>query len=159
MQIKIAAVGKLKERYWTQGIDEYRKRLSSYARMFLNEVPDEKTPDRLSVAQQQQVKEIEGERLLNYIKPNEYVIALVLDGQAVTSEQFAQQLETLQTYGRSQVCFVIGGSLGLSDTVLARADRKLSLGNMTFPHQMVRLILVEQVYRAFRIIRGQPYHK
>lgn len=159
MNIHIAAVGKLKEKYWVQGIEEYVKRLGPYAKVKMTEVADEKAPDRLSAAEEKQVKEKEGDRLLSHIKPDEYVIALALDGKTATSEQFAKQLEELGTYGRSHVCFVIGGSLGLSDAVLSRADQKLSLGKMTYPHQMVRLMLVEQVYRAFRIIRGEPYHK
>jgi 23S rRNA (pseudouridine1915-N3)-methyltransferase len=159
MNIKIVAVGKLKEKYWVQGMQEYVKRLSAYAKLQVVEVPDEKAPENMSAAEEEQVKRVEGERILSHVKPDEYVIALAIEGKLLTSEELAEQMDQLATYGRSKVTFVIGGSLGLSGDVMGRADLKLSFSRMTFPHQLVRLMLVEQVYRGFRIIRGEPYHK
>jgi 23S rRNA (pseudouridine1915-N3)-methyltransferase len=159
MNIQIIAVGKLKEKYLIDGIKEYAKRLGPYAKLSIHEVPDEKVPETLSAAQEEQAKEREGERILALIKPDTHVIALAIDGKLWSSEELAEQLGNLATYGRSQVAFVIGGSLGLSQAVLQRADQKLSFGRLTYPHQLMRLILVEQIYRAFKIIRGEPYHK
>lgn len=159
MNIQIVGVGKLKEKYWVQGIEEYTKRLGPYAKLQMSEVADEKAPDSMSAAEERQVKEREGERILAQLNADAYVIALAIDGQAWSSEQLAGKLEELGTYGRSKVSFVIGGSLGLSDGVIQRADMKLSFGRMTYPHQLMRLILVEQVYRAFKIVRGEKYHK
>lgn len=159
MHIQIVAVGKLKESYLVQGIAEYTKRLGPYAKLQIIEVPDEKAPESMSAAEEQQVKQREGERLLAHIKSDAFVIALAIDGKALSSEELAAQLQNLATYGRSQVCFVIGGSLGLDAAVLRRADLKLSFGRMTLPHQLMRLVLAEQVYRAFKIMRGEPYHR
>ncbi|MDF2921151.1 MAG: rRNA methyltransferase [Paenibacillaceae bacterium] len=159
MQIQIVGVGKLKEKYLTDGIAEYVKRMGPYAKVVLNEVPDEKAPDHMSAAEEEQVKAKEGERILAQLKPDTYVIALALDGAMWSSEELAAQLDHLGTYGRSSIAFVIGGSNGLSQAVLKRADAKLCFGKMTYPHQLMRLILVEQVYRAFKINRGEPYHK
>lgn len=159
MQIQIIAVGKLKEKYLVQGIAEYTKRLGAYAKVQFVEVADEKAPERLSAAEEAQVKEREGERILAALKQDTYVVALAIGGAGWSSEKLAAELDRLATNGRSSIAFVIGGSLGLSDTVLARADQLLSFSAMTFPHQLVRLMLVEQVYRAFRINRGEPYHK
>jgi 23S rRNA (pseudouridine1915-N3)-methyltransferase len=159
MQIQIVAVGKLKERYLVDGINEYAKRLAPYARLQLVEVPDEKAPETMSLAEAEQVKLREGERLLAALRPDAYVVALAIDGELWSSEQLARSLDQLATYGRSQVAYVIGGSLGLSEPVLRRADQRLSLGRLTLPHQLARLVLVEQVYRAFKINRGEPYHK
>ncbi len=159
MQIQIVAVGKLKEKYLVQGIAEYTKRLGAYAKVQIVEVADEKAPERLSAAEEAQVKEREGERILAALKQDTYVVALAIGGEGWSSEKLAAELDRLATNGRSSIAFVIGGSLGLSDTVLARADQLLSFSAMTFPHQLVRLMLVEQVYRAFRINRGEPYHK
>lgn len=159
MHIQIVAVGKLKESYLVQGIAEYTKRLGPYAKLQIIEVPDEKAPESMSAAEEQQVKQREGERLLAHIKSDAFVIVLAIDGKALSSEELAAQLQNLATYGRSQVCFVIGGSLGLDAAVLRRADLKLSFGRMTLPHQLMRLVLAEQVYRAFKIMRGEPYHK
>jgi 23S rRNA (pseudouridine1915-N3)-methyltransferase len=159
VQIKIVAVGKLKEKYWVQGIEEYAKRLSAYAKLQMVEVADEKAPDNMSAAEEEQVKRIEGERILGQVKPDEYVVALAIEGKMLSSEELAAQLDELGTYGRSKVTFVIGGSLGLSSEVMGRADLKLSFSRMTFPHQFMRVMLVEQVYRAFKIVRGEPYHK
>ncbi|TCP23431.1 23S rRNA (pseudouridine1915-N3)-methyltransferase [Scopulibacillus darangshiensis] len=159
MNIHMLTVGKLKERYIKQGIDEYVKRLGPYAKVVISEVPDEKAPDNLSPAQIQQIKCIEGDKLLAKVSPDTYVIALAIEGKQLSSETLASQLDNLATYGKSKIAFVIGGSHGLSDAVLERADMHLSFSKMTFPHQLMRLILVEQVYRAFKIIRGETYHK
>ncbi|WP_431028500.1 23S rRNA (pseudouridine(1915)-N(3))-methyltransferase RlmH [Lysinibacillus sp. LZ02] len=159
MNITIISVGKLKEKYLKMGIDEYAKRLSSYAKLDFVEVPDEKAPEQLSDAEMEQVKKKEGERILAKINDGTYVIALALDGKMKTSEQMAADLDALMTYGKSKVAFVIGGSLGLHDDVLKRADEKLCFGKMTLPHQLMKLVLVEQIYRSFRIIKGEPYHK
>ncbi|MEQ2527882.1 23S rRNA (pseudouridine(1915)-N(3))-methyltransferase RlmH [Robertmurraya yapensis] len=159
MNISIITVGKLKEKYLKQGIDEYLKRLSSYAKVEVIEVPDEKAPEELSETEMVQVKDKEGERILAKIHPDTYVIALAIEGKLKSSEELADTLDKLATYGKSKIAFVIGGSLGLSQQVLNRSDEKLSFSKMTFPHQLMRLILVEQVYRAYRINRGEPYHK
>lgn len=159
MNISIITVGKLKEKYLKQGIDEYLKRLSAYAKIEIIEVPDEKAPEELSETEMLQVKQKEGERILSKIHPDAHVIALAIEGKMKTSEELADGLDKLATYGKSKIAFVIGGSLGLSSEVLQRANEKLSFSKMTFPHQLMRLILVEQVYRAYRILRGEPYHK
>lgn len=159
MNIKIISVGKLKEKYLVQGINEYTKRLSKYCKITFVEVPDEKAPEKLSEAEMIQVKEKEGERILAKIKEQEYVFALAINGQNPSSEDFAATLDKLQTSGKSQFAFIIGGSLGLSDQVLKRSNAQISFGKMTYPHQLMRLILVEQIYRAFRINAGEPYHK
>lgn len=159
MNISIISVGKLKEKYLKSGIEEYTKRLGSYAKVNEIEVADEKAPEQLSEADMEIVKKKEGERILAKISPDAYVIALAIDGKMKTSEQLAKDMESLMTYGKSKIVFVIGGSLGLHDEVLKRADEKLSFSKMTFPHQLMKLILVEQVYRAFRIMKGEPYHK
>ncbi|WP_248929291.1 23S rRNA (pseudouridine(1915)-N(3))-methyltransferase RlmH [Paenibacillus hamazuiensis] len=159
MQIQIVAVGKLKEAYLVQGIAEYTKRLGPYAKLQIVEVPDEKAPETMSPAEERQVREREGERILAALRPDTFVVALAIDGKALSSEELASRLQELATYGRSQVAFVIGGSLGLAPAVLTRAELKLSFGRMTLPHQLMRLVLVEQVYRAMKIMRGEPYHK
>ncbi|MEG0373429.1 MAG: 23S rRNA (pseudouridine(1915)-N(3))-methyltransferase RlmH [Enterococcus sp.] len=159
MNIKIISVGKLKEKYLVQGIAEYTKRLSQYCKMSLIEVPDEKAPEKLSEAEMIQVKAKEGERILAKIKESEYVFALAINGKNPSSEEFAATLDQLQTSGKSQFVFVIGGSLGLSEQVLKRSNTQISFGKMTYPHQLMRLILVEQIYRSFRINAGEPYHK
>lgn len=159
MNIKIISVGKLKEKYLIQGINEYVKRLKAYGKIELIEVPDEKAPENLSEAQMRQVKEKEGERILTKIKDHEFVYALAIQGENPTSEAFAKQIDQLGIQGKSQLVFVIGGSLGLSDDVMQRTNAQISFGKMTYPHQLMRLILVEQIYRAFRINTGAPYHK
>ncbi|EDL65395.1 23S rRNA (pseudouridine(1915)-N(3))-methyltransferase RlmH [Bacillus sp. SG-1] len=159
MNISIVTVGKLKEKYLKQGIDEYLKRLSAYAKVEIIEVSDEKAPEELSETEMAQVKGKEGERILSKISPDAHVIALAIEGKMRTSEDLADNLDKLATYGKSKVTFVIGGSLGLSDEVMKRANETLSFSKMTFPHQLMRLFLVEQVYRAFRINRNEPYHK
>jgi 23S rRNA (pseudouridine1915-N3)-methyltransferase len=159
VNISIVTVGKLKEKYLKQGIEEYLKRLTAYAKVEVIEVADEKAPEELSDIEMQQVKQKEGERILAKISQDTHVIALAINGKMQSSEELAETLDKLATYGKSKIAFVIGGSLGLSEEVLKRANDKLSFSKMTFPHQLMRLILVEQVYRAFRINRGEPYHK
>ncbi|MEQ6051256.1 23S rRNA (pseudouridine(1915)-N(3))-methyltransferase RlmH [Lysinibacillus capsici] len=159
MNITIVSVGKLKEKYLKMGIDEYIKRLGGYAKMDLVEVPDEKAPEQLSEAEMDIVKKKEGERILAKISPDAYVIALAINGKMKTSEQMAADIESLMTYGKSKIAFVIGGSLGLHEDVLKRADEQQSFGKMTLPHQLMKLVLVEQIYRSFRIMKGEPYHK
>ena len=159
MNISIITVGKLKEKYLRQGIEEYLKRLTSYAKVEMVEVADEKAPEELSELEMLQVKQKEGERVLAKISQDTYVIALAIQGKLQSSEELAKNLDQLATYGKSKVAFVIGGSLGLSDSVIKRSNEQLSFSRMTFPHQLMRLILVEQIYRAFRINRNEPYHK
>ena len=141
------------------GIDEYAKRLSSYAKIDFVEVPDEKAPESLSNADMEIVKRKEGERILAKISDGTHVVALALDGKMKSSEELAEGLEKLATYGQSKVAFVIGGSLGLHEDVLKRANEKLCFGRMTLPHQLMKLVLVEQIYRSFRIMKNEPYHK
>jgi len=159
VNITIVSVGKLKEKYLKMGIDEYVKRLGSYAKIELTEVPDEKAPEQLSEAEMEIVKKKEGERILAKLSPDTYVIALAINGKMKASEEMAADIESLMTYGKSKIAFVIGGSLGLHDDVLKRADEKQSFGKMTLPHQLMKLVLIEQIYRSFRIIKGEPYHK
>ncbi|MDR7000041.1 23S rRNA (pseudouridine(1915)-N(3))-methyltransferase RlmH [Neobacillus niacini] len=159
MNISIVTVGKLKEKYLKQGIDEYLKRLSAYAKVEVIEVADEKAPEELSESEMLQVKQKEGERILAKISQDAHMIALAINGKMQSSEELADTLDKLATYGKSKIAFVIGGSLGLSDEVLRRSNEQLSFSRMTFPHQLMRLILVEQIYRAYRINRGEPYHK
>ncbi|MFE7064590.1 23S rRNA (pseudouridine(1915)-N(3))-methyltransferase RlmH [Sutcliffiella sp. NPDC057660] len=159
MNISIITIGKLKEKYLKQGIEEYLKRLGAYAKVEVVELPDEKAPEQLSDAEMIQVKRKEGERILAKISDDTHVIALAIEGKQRSSEQLASEIDKLATYGKSKIAFVIGGSLGLSDEVMKRANDTLSFSKMTFPHQLMRLILLEQVYRAFRINRGEPYHK
>ncbi|MDP9738209.1 UNVERIFIED_ORG: 23S rRNA (pseudouridine1915-N3)-methyltransferase [Bacillus sp. B2I3] len=159
MKITIITVGKLKEKYLKQGIAEYTKRLSAYANIELVEVPDEKAPENLSTADMDIVKQKEGERILAKVSPDTYVITLEINGKQLTSEQLAIHMDQLATYGKSKITFIIGGSLGLGTEVLSRSDYALSFSKMTFPHQLMKLVLVEQIYRAFRINRNEPYHK
>lgn len=159
MQIQLVCVGKIKEKFLQAGIDEYLKRLSCYAKVQIVEVPDEKTPDNASAAEEEQIRAKEGEKLLRQIKAGSYVIALAIEGRNLSSEELAKTIADLALQGKSDVTLVIGGSLGLASEVLQRADYKLSFGKMTFPHQLMRMMLLEQVYRGFRINRGEPYHK
>ena len=159
MNIQIVSVGKLKEKYLKLGIEEYTKRLGAYAKIDLVEVSDEKAPENLSDADMEIVKKKESDRILAKIGADTYVIALAIEGKMKTSEQFAGDIESLMTYGRSKIAFVIGGSLGLHEDVMKRSDEKLSFSKMTLPHQLMKLVLVEQIYRAFRIMKGEPYHK
>lgn len=159
MNIKIITVGKLKEKYLKMGIEEYTKRLGAYCKIELIEVPDEKAPEKLSEAEMIQVKEKEGERILAKIPENAYVFALAIEGKQRTSEEFSKEIEQLGIRGKSNLVFVIGGSLGLSSQVMKRSNTPISFGKMTLPHQLMRLVLVEQVYRGFRIMKNEPYHK
>ena len=156
MKITVVAVGKIKERFFEDAVKEYEKRLGRYCKLEIVQVADEKTPDGAGEALERQIKEREGERILAHIRDGAYVIALAIEGKMLDSEELAQKLGV---GGVSQVVFVIGGSLGLSGAVLERADYRLSFSKMTFPHQMMRVILLEQVYRGFRILNHQPYHK
>lgn len=159
MKISVLAVGKIKEKYFTAAIAEYSKRLGRYCKLEIIEVQDEKTPDKAPEAINTQIREKEGERLLSNIREDSYVIALAIQGKELSSEQLADKISGLALNGKSHIVFVIGGSLGLSDAVLKRADYQLSFSPMTFPHQLMRVILLEQVYRAFKINAGEPYHK
>lgn len=159
MKITIIAVGKVKESYFRGAIEEYSKRLSKYCRLEIIEVPDEKTPEGASAAVEDKIKEKEADKILKHIKEDAYVIALAIEGQELDSLNLAEKLENLAVSGKSQIQFVIGGSLGLHSRLLSRADYKLSFSKMTFPHQLMRVILLEQIYRSYRIISGEPYHK
>ena len=159
MNITVIGVGKIKEKYIKMGIDEFKKRLSKYCKLDIIELDDEKAPEKLSEKEMVMVKDKEGKKILSKVKDNSYVIALAIDGKNLSSEELADKMSDLTVRGNSSITFVIGGSLGLSDAVLDRADYKLSFSKMTFPHQMMRLILLEQVYRAFRINNNEPYHK
>lgn len=159
VRITIYCVGKIKERYLSDGIGEYAKRLRRYCRLTFREVADEPAPDGASEAEEEKIRRTEGERLLGAIPPDAYVIALDLRGEMLDSVEFAGKLGQIALSGKSHIAFVIGGSLGLSDDVIARSDMRLCFSKMTFPHQLMRLILSEQIYRAFRILRNEPYHK
>jgi 23S rRNA (pseudouridine1915-N3)-methyltransferase len=159
MKITVVCVGKIKEKYLKMAIEEYSKRLSRYCKLEIIELSDEKTPDNASPAEELQIKKKEGERILKNIKDNAYVIALAIEGKMLTSEELADKMQQLCVKGESHLVFVIGGSLGLDSEVLDRADFKLSFSKMTFPHQVMRMILLEQVYRGYRIMSGEPYHK
>lgn len=158
MTIRLLCLGKLKDRHWIEAAADYEKRLSRYCTLETVELPDEKAPETLSPAQQEQIKAREGGRLLGRILPQDHVIALCVDGETLSSEGFAARLEALQSAAK-RPCFVIGGSLGLSEAVLGRADERLSVSAMTLPHRLCRVFLLEQIYRAFKIIRGESYHK
>ncbi|UXR86775.1 23S rRNA (pseudouridine(1915)-N(3))-methyltransferase RlmH [Staphylococcus felis] len=159
MKITIVAVGKLKEKYWKQAIAEYEKRLSAYTKIDIVEVPDEKAPENMSEKEIEQVKAKEGERILAKIKPQSTVITLEIKGKMLGSEELAKELDQRMIQGVSDFTFIIGGSNGLHDTVLQRSNFALSFSKMTFPHQMMRVVLLEQIYRAFKINRGEAYHK
>ncbi|MFC4402370.1 23S rRNA (pseudouridine(1915)-N(3))-methyltransferase RlmH [Gracilibacillus xinjiangensis] len=159
MQIGIISVGKIKEKYLKQGIAEFEKRLRPYCNLTMDEVNDEQAPEQMSEKELEQVKIKEGERILSKIKPSQYVVALDIQGDQWSSEKLAEEMEKLSIHGKSQIVFVIGGSNGLSDSILQRSDQQLSFSKMTFPHQLMKLILLEQVYRAFRIQKNEPYHK
>ena len=159
MKITILCVGKVKEKFYRDGIDEFKKRLSRYCKLEIIEVADEKTTEEASDTEIRIIKEKEGERILKNIKDDAYVITLCIDGKQLSSEELADKIEKLGVQGTSHICFIIGGSLGLADEVIKRADFKLSFSPMTFPHQLMRVILLEQIYRAYRIINHEPYHK
>lgn len=159
MKVKIIGVGKIKEKYFKAGIAEYAKRLSRFCDFKIVEVADEQAPESLSQAEMDEVMAKEGQRILAKIKDREYVFALAIKGKERSSEEFAHEINQLTTYGHSDITFVIGGSLGLIPEVLKRADIQISFGRFTMPHKLMRLVLTEQIYRAFTIIHGMPYHK
>ena len=159
MKITIISVGKIKEKYLKDPIAEYAKRLGKYCRLEIIEVADEKTPDQASETVEEGIRAKEAERILKNIKDDMYVITLEIQGKMLTSEELADKIETLGIQGKSSIAFVIGGSIGLGKAVLDRSDFALSFSRMTFPHQLMRVILLEQIYRGFRIINGEPYHK
>lgn len=159
MNITVISVGKLKEKYLRQAIEEYAKRLSRYCKLNIIELTDEQTPENASAKDEQIIKDKEGERILNNIKDSMYVIALDLKGKMLTSEEFSSFIDDCGVRGNSNLCFVIGGSLGISTNVIKRANYSLCFSKMTFPHQLFRVMLLEQIYRAFRISNGEPYHK
>ncbi len=159
MNITIISVGRIKEKYLKSGIAEYSKRLSRYCKLSFIEVTDEKAPENLSEVEMENVRDKEGEGILKNIKDGAYVIALDIKGKMISSEELSEKLNTLGIQGKSNIVFIIGGSLGLSKEILKRSDFKLSFSPMTFPHQLMKVILLEQVYRGFRINRGEPYHK
>lgn len=159
MKITILCVGKIKEKFYRDGICEYEKRLSRYAKIEIMEVADEKTKEQASDVEIDMVRKKEGERILAAIKEDGYVVCLAIQGQMLDSVELSQKIEKLGISGVSHIYFVIGGSLGLADEVLKRADFSLSFSKMTFPHQLMRVILLEQIYRAYRIMNHEPYHK
>ena len=159
MNIYVVAVGSIKEKFFVDAIGEYKKRLSRYCKYEIIEVKDEKTPQNASELEEEKIKEIEGERILGKIKEKAYVIALAIEGGQISSEDLAKKMSELETRSRGNLYFVIGGSLGLSSKVLSRADEKLSFSLMTCPHQLMRVILSEQIYRSYRIRNHEPYHK
>jgi len=159
MNIHLISVGKIKEKYLLLGIQEFKKRLQSYCSLTFNEVTDEQAPEHLSEKDLLLIKKREGEKILRKVKPEQYVIVLDIHGVSWSSEQFATELQMLSFQGKNQITFIIGGSNGLSEEVLQRANQKISFSKMTFPHQLMKLILLEQIYRSFKILRGEPYHK
>ena len=159
MKITLVTVGKIKEKYLKDAIAEYSKRLGKYCKLEIIEVADEKTPENASATEEDMIRQKEGERILKYIKEDAYVVALALDGQMLSYEKLAEKINLMGIQGTSHIAFIIGGSIGLSQEVLSRADYQLSFSKMTFPHQLMRVILLEQVYRSYRIITGEPYHK
>ena len=159
MKITLVTVGKIKERYFEDAIKEYSKRLSRYCKLEIIQVADEKTPDHASENMELLIKEKEAERMEKYLKEGAYVIALAIEGKQLDSVELSQKIDSLGTSGTSHIIFVIGGSLGLAERILKRADYKLSFSKMTFPHQLMRVILSEQIYRSYRIINHEPYHK
>jgi len=159
MNITVIAVGKMKETQMVKVLQEYAKRLGRYCKLDITEVPDVKAPESLSLKEMEQVKKTEGEGIIKNIKDGTYVIALDIRGKMMSSEEFADKINQLGIQGFGKIAFIIGGSLGLSEEVLKRADLRLSFSPMTFPHQLMRIILLEQIYRAFKIISGETYHK
>lgn len=159
MKISVLAVGRIKEKFYTDAVAEYAKRLSRYVKLQIVEVEDEKTPDNASEKENLAIKEKEGKRLLEKIPEDAYVIALAIEGKMPDSVGLSEKIAQLALKGESHLVFIIGGSLGLSEAVLSRADELLSFSRMTFPHQLMRVILLEQIYRSFRIARNEPYHK
>ena len=159
MKITLITVGKIKEKYLRDAIAEYSKRLSRYCKLEILEVADEKTRDQASEVVENSIRDKEGERILKQIRDDMYVITLEIGGKMLSSEELAEKIDSLGIQGKSSIAFVIGGSIGLGEAVLKRSDYALSFSKMTFPHQLMRVILLEQVYRSYRIINGEPYHK
>ena len=159
MKITILCVGKIKEKFYRDAIAEYEKRLSRYCKLEIIEVADEKTPDNASEVEENKIKEKEAERMQKYLKDGAFICALAIDGKQPDSVELSEKIEQLGTGGTSHIIFMIGGSLGMADELLKKADMKLSFSRMTFPHQLMRVILLEQVYRAYRIMNHEPYHK
>jgi len=159
MKITIITVGKIKEKYLKDAIDEYSKRLSKYCKLEIIEVADEKTPDNASAVVEDNIRSKEAERIVKYIKDDAYLITLEINGKQLTSEDMADKVDKLGVQGVSHIIFVIGGSIGLGEAVLQKSNFALSFSKMTFPHQLMRVILLEQIYRSYRIINGEPYHK
>jgi len=159
MKITLITVGKIKEKYLKDAIAEYSKRLSRYCKLEIVEVADEKTPDNASDTVEDAIRDKEGERILKYVKEDAYLITLEIAGKMLTSEEMAEKIEKLGVQGTSHIIFIIGGSIGLGKEILKRSDYALSFSKMTFPHQLMRVILLEQIYRSYRIINHEPYHK
>lgn len=159
MKITILCVGKIKEAFYRDAVREFEKRLSRYCKLEIIEVSDEKNMEQPSGAEEALIKDKEGMRLCKHIREDCYVICLAIEGKQVDSVGFSEKINRLGVSGKSHICFVIGGSLGLSDAVLKRADELVSFSRMTFPHQLMRVILLEQIYRAYRIMHHEPYHK
>ncbi|MCI9345627.1 MAG: 23S rRNA (pseudouridine(1915)-N(3))-methyltransferase RlmH [Lachnospiraceae bacterium] len=159
MKITVITVGKLKEKFFREAVSEYEKRLGRYCKLEIREAADEKTPDKASEIQQEQILQREGERILKLLPEGAYVVTLEIEGRKFTSEAFASKIGRLGVGGVGHIAFVIGGSLGLHHAIKERADLPVSFSDMTFPHQLMRVVLLEQIYRAFRIINGEPYHK
>ena len=159
MKITIISVGKIKEKYFSQAIQEYSKRLGRYCQLKLVEVADEKAPERLSMAEMEQLKEREGERILKYLRGDQHCITLEITGKVYSSTQLAKKMNLLAIDRKSNLAFIIGGSLGLAKTITNLADESISFSSMTFPHQLMKIILLEQIYRTYRINRNEPYHK
>lgn len=159
MRITIVCVGKVKERFYRDAVEEYQKRLSRYCKLEIIEVADEKTPEGAGALMEEQIKEKEARRISEKLREDAFVCALEIGGKKLSSEGLADWVEKLAVNGTSHITFVIGGSLGLHESVISRADMSLSFSDMTFPHQLMRVILTEQIYRAFCIINGTPYHK
>ena len=159
MKITILAVGKIKEKYFTDAIKEYSKRLSRYCKLEIIEVADEKTPEHASGHEEDLIRAREGERLRKYIRGDAYVASLAIQGKEYTSEEFSRKIEQLGIQGESHIIFIIGGSIGLESHILRESRELISFSRMTYPHQLMRVILLEQIYRGFRIIKGEPYHK
>lgn len=159
MNIDILCVGKIKEKYLRDAVDEYSKRLSRYCKINIVEVNDEKTPDEGIDSLEEKVRETEGERLARYLKDNAFIVTLEIEGSQLSSPELAKKIGDIAVSGRSHIQFIIGGSLGLSKDIIKRADMHLSFSQMTFPHQLMRVILLEQIYRAFKINANEPYHK
>jgi 23S rRNA (pseudouridine1915-N3)-methyltransferase len=159
LNIDIAAVGKLRENFYKEAADEYLKRLSRYAKVRVLEAEEVKKPDEISPALSRKIKEQEADRLRKFYRPGAYRIALCIDGKEMDSVEFSKKLEDIALGGRDSIQFFIGGAIGLGDSLIGEADARISFSQMTFPHQLMRVILLEQIYRAFRIIKGEPYHK